>query len=431
MNEDIQLYFGKEEFKRLFSLFKQQVERLGKVGGSVTLSHPTPSERVVIGKWMGKLYEERATKLSVSLSRFEKGLLGTKFEEYKLWGILEITLGVTLVSKKEREDRVKLERASFFEHCYELYPHKYTRILLSCILQKKVGATSFISSYNQQQRIEIETIFKAVSLLPETLERLPVFAERIARDPHYFDKESKLIIALEVVSSTLEKRVYRSTLSAEEEMQLLGEFLLAKDDLHNFVSLYGLYGDRNHEPCAYWKEAVKEHAVQNIPLREIAKMTRVFPAVGRTVFVVENSGVFSSLLDLLGNVTVPIVCTHGNFKTSGLMLLERLIEVGAIIYYSGDIDANGVLFAERLRKKFGNQVIPWRMTNMDYLASLSSVTLSDVALKKLSRLVHKPLWSQLVTSMIDERRVGYQERLLNDMHSDIRQKCSVRQDIND
>lgn len=47
----------------------------------------------------------------------------------------------------------------------------------------------------------------------------------------------------------------------------------------------------------------------NMPLRELLKIDKVVPAEGSQVYIVENSGVFSSLLDIVPNA--PLACTHG------------------------------------------------------------------------------------------------------------------------
>lgn len=138
------------------------------------------------------------------------------------------------------------------------------------------------------------------------------------------------------------------------------------------------------------------------------------PDQPKVAFVVENSGVFSEILDRFGATRLqPIVCAHGQFKLACLMLLDKLAAAGITIYYSGDFDPEGLQMASRLLQRYPGQAVPWRYTVDDYGHCVSEVTLSGSCLKRVDtstihswprcgtecapygRRVTKSIWSRL------------------------------------
>lgn len=403
-------YFGKRSFRRLFSLFKDKIESLNAVGGTVKFV-PTEEERVAIENWLGEKFTEQT--VSVSLIKFEKRLRGSKYEDLFLWELVEWVTQAPIVSKKERILTEEESRLNYFTRLLERFPHPNAQLLVQKFMAKESGTGSFIMSYNAGEYTSIEYALKAVSEFPQegTFERLPVFAERIAGDPHYFDKNKKLYHAIELLISEKDGRTYRSSLNAEDEANLLAMVGLAKDDLHSFVTCFGLEAYCDNRLLQQWHWANQDGIVQNIPLRSLQNIDSIKPVRGNKVFIVENSGVYSSILDKLDGI-YPVVCTHGNFKLSGLLLLDKLVKGGAELYYSGDIDINGILLAKYLKKKYGDKIRFWRMGIEEYRRSISQVPLSTLALKKLDSNEDAEL-KEVIQEMNVIKKAGYQEPLLD------------------
>lgn len=290
------------------------------------------------------------------------------------------------------------------------------------MLRREKGVTGLLASYNKGDKESIEILLKAISNLPTDGEfvRIPIFAERIAGNPHYFDKTTKLTQALELLLAAQENRHYRSDMDAEEKANLLSVFGLAKDDLHSFVTCYGLEAYYKDEQVKQWFWANKEKTVQNIPLRSINRIDRVEPTEGEVVFVIENSAVYSSVIDMLEDNLVPIVCTHGNFKLSGLLMLNKLVKSNTIIYYSGDMDVKGITMANYLKKKYGENVWFWRMGIEDYFESISQVKINEKSLRRLN-YIHEPCLQPVIDILKEKMIAGYQEPLIAKYVSDIKQ----------
>lgn len=175
---------------------------------------------------------------------------------------------------------------------------------------------------------------------------------------------------------------------------------------------------RNGKELKQWYWANIEKSVQNISLRSLQYIDQVKPVKGNKVFVLENSGVYSSVLDELKEV-YPVVCTHGNFKLSGILLLDKLVQDGAELYYSGDLDVNGVMMANSLKTRYGSKVHFWRMGREEYLRCVSQVYITSTSLERLNSVIESEL-KEVIEEIHKIKKAGYQEPLLELYLSDIK-----------
>jgi uncharacterized protein (TIGR02679 family) len=95
---------------------------------------------------------------------------------------------------------------------------------------------------------------------------------------------------------------------------------------------------------------------------------------GRTVFVCENPAVVAAAADEVGAMCAPLICIHGQLKTSARLLLNHLSDAGWELAYHGDFDWPGLQIANRIIAR--HHARPWRMGASDY----RSVPLSSVPL---------------------------------------------------
>lgn len=94
---------------------------------------------------------------------------------------------------------------------------------------------------------------------------------------------------------------------------MLLQYKILRDDITNYVTGANLLAETEKGIHPMWEGAALTHSVMNIPVRELVSLKRVYPADGRkSVWIVENSGVYSSILDKVPHV--PLICTHGQFK---------------------------------------------------------------------------------------------------------------------
>jgi len=165
-----------------------------------------------------------------------------------------------------------------------------------------------------------------------------------------------------------------------------------------------------------WVEAARARLVRNVPLRELITIDRIYPDKGEKVFIVDNSGVCSTLLDAL--LQTPMMTTFGQVRLASWRLLNLLVQEDVKLYYSGDLVPEGLKMAQTLYDRYPEHVILWRMSEADYLNTSPKVRLSDERLKKLNSLTHPELIA-VAKRMQQTKKAGYQEALVKDMIEDI------------
>lgn len=95
--------------------------------------------------------------------------------------------------------------------------------------------------------------------------------------------------------------------------------------------------------------------------------------------------------------------------------MDKLAESGAAFLYSGDCDPEGLGIANRLLQKYQNARL-WHMSAEEYGAA--NQPLPEERLKKLPEKLH-PQLQPLAAAMRENKKVLYQESLLQEMEKDL------------
>ncbi|MFJ5563213.1 TIGR02679 domain-containing protein [Lysinibacillus xylanilyticus] len=418
--EAIKYFRERAGFSRLFLEFAKRIESLGYVGGHVVLTKLTQEEQVLLRNWFQKDYSSQKSA-KISLKKFEEKFEGTRFEGTSLFEVVEEVLVRKLVYKKEEKDENERLKSKFFEVLEKTYMSETSTLLTTAILEKHPLHVGFSTTYNRGTLNELEKVYKAVSVLPlEKPIRLPLFAEKVTGNPHEFDNDGKFISALQMIREKLHGVAIQNNPNAEFINQLLFDFGILKDDITNDVTIFGLIGERNGNVLRSWEESFREKSVRNEPLREIAKLDRVYPIKkDGPVFVVENSGVFSSIIDELEDCSISIICTHGQFKLAAIQIIKLLAKEDCTIYYSGDFDPEGLLMAYALKQRHPTNIRYWNYSVEDYVKTLSNVEISSNRLQKLNNIKDVEL-ENLLQQMKEIKKVAYQEKQIKDLVNDIK-----------
>ncbi len=205
--------------------------------------------------------------------------------------------------------------------------------------------------------------------------------------------------------------------NAHQWRELLLSNGIVPDNISSIVHIYGLRlqieGDwhsaydafcRRQEPCAVTMENLRE-------------LTAVQPTEDK-VYIVENEMVFCYLLKHLKQKNVTLLCTSGQLRSAAVKLMPFLLDSGAEIYYSGDTDPDGIRIADRLWRKYGDRIHVWRMSEEDYMKSLSKEEIGSISMKKLET-VENPVLRRTANEVRKKKRAGYQENILKDLLEDI------------
>ncbi|SIS44918.1 TIGR02679 family protein [Salimicrobium flavidum] len=411
-------FFRSEPFLRLFTDFRNKYESLGRIGGSVSLKTYEEAEIIAVAEFLGKPPEKMRHK-RVSLEAFEKRLAVTKFEELTLFEILQSYFGERIVSKKEQVAGEAQRLSSLFATIEERYPELSFWV---SVLREKPPSTYLFFPWMEEEEHFLE-LMQQLNLAfcrrpdPGDGERLPKFSQRITGDPHAFDTEKKLgKLWIHLLSTAEGIPVPRSTEGIAELMETYG---VLRDDLMNYVTCANLLAEEEGNLHPVWWEAYRKNLARNVTLRELVSIDRIYPAETKEVFVVENSGVCSMILDEAP--TVPIVATQGQVKLSTWKLLDSLVENGAILKYSGDFDPEGLKMADLIKKRYEGNAVLWHMSLKDYEKSVTDVVLPEARLKKLDTLETLEL-IEVAKVMRKKGKSGYQEALVEEM---IREMKSV------
>lgn len=426
LQECIQYFKEEPGLSRLLQKLIERYRSLGRIGGSVRLHELKAHEKEALSAFFRKDYMRQASA-TISFAAFEHSFTKTKYAELAIIDIFEAYEGKKIKTNSEQQLQNEWDKQAFFQLLKQEAPILAT--WLSFIERKGRGTRPFHSLY-EKDRSELKKIIhlveQAIKGLPRNgrFERLPIFSQRIAKDPHAFDLDTELGRAfLHVLQFTLhqknEWRIIKNQLNTEEVNEILQVFHIFRDDLLNFVTVIGVQGWSNLVINPTMEAAVDTKTVLNLPLREIVRLTSARPHIGKRIFIVENSGVCSAILDRWQlPFCPPLICTHGQFKLAALMLLDLCAKEGIEMCYSGDFDPEGLLMAQRLSIRHPKNVQLWRYLRHDYDKALST---KEVQLDKLAQLnrIHLPELESVKLALLKTNYAGYQEELIDDLMSDM------------
>ncbi|MFC4620178.1 TIGR02679 family protein [Camelliibacillus cellulosilyticus] len=428
MNHKLQVFRDEPGFLKLFALFKEKYRSLGRVGGTVSLAGFSREEIESIAGFLAESTDALQEKGKISLLVFEKALKQTPFADYTLVQLLEEVLKEPIVTKRE-ESAMKAEReAAFLTALHEACPEGAA--WWNWIDGRSVDTRWIWALYNQNAEDlydKLLKVFQAFKRLPQTgqYERLPLFAQRTTGNPHFFDMNQtagKLFLHCLFVDQTLNgSQIAGLPRTTEEINDLLGVYRLLRDDLWSFITCRGFWAETESGLHPVWTAAVHTDAVLNVPMRELIHLKAIRPAKGDSVWIVENSSVCSTLIDAIPGA--PLVCTHGQFRTAAWLFFDHLVQCGVRLFYSGDLDPEGIAMADRLKSRYPDHVILWRMDIAAYQQSMSEEDVSS----RLSKLgsVTAPELNDVLGLIKLKGKAGYQEALTPELIRDVKNQFSI------
>ena len=421
----VKYFKDNKAYKRLFIELRKKWKMYGGPSGYVIINNATAEEREAIKLVMGKSY--CGPDLRIRVSDFETALQETKFKGVGLREILESYFSESMVTNKN----VRLEKMSskkkFFEEIQEEIAGKYGYDDIASWLQKalserKYGYHLLSAEYERsgkEMKAVLHHVFEVIVRL-QSLDhqkiRLAVLSAEVTSNPHYFDRGNtagKLLIhTLSFINGISE------TQNAEEILELYYLSGIQPDDISSYTALYGISLFTESGLHTAYETFIKEEEPYLVTLSNLNKIVKA-DCKSKIVFVLENQMVFSHLCESLAGMMISMICTSGQMKTASLLLIDLLCESGCKLYYSGDIDPEGIGIADRVLSRHPEHIIPWRMTKEDYESSVSNETLDETRIKKLDRIKDARL-DDVVNALRKEKKAGYQELLIESLLGDIK-----------
>lgn len=423
-----------KESGRCFQELRKKWRSYGRAAGQITIKDASPEERRMIGGVVGKVFYDETIRFS--FKEFEQGLQKTRFAPVEIKDVLDEYFGETLSTNQGQKAEEQQEKSGFFKELGDHFLNLRNQETMASVrkstaftwirdmeVQKRYGYQLLIREYGRDRRqaqILAENVGEALVRLEMAKavgkeSPLAVFAADISGNPHYFDRGTSAGQLLVHGICYLEKTAFPE--NAHQWRGLLLRVGIVPDNVSSMVHAYGLHlrTKEGWHPAYEAFCARKEPCV--ITLENLRGMTGV-QAAGDRVYVVENEMVFSYLLDKGKGKELTLLCTSGQLRAVALELIPFILDSGAEIYYSGDMDPDGLGIADRLWQKFGDRIRIWRMSPEDYASSLSGESIGAAGIAKLEN-IQNPMLQETAACIKEKRVAAYQENLLRDLLEDI------------
>jgi uncharacterized protein (TIGR02679 family) len=412
VDDALAFFKAKPGLRRLLDGLVAKYRSLGRMAGKVTLKQLSETEANDLNGLFGSAFVA-GDEAKIAFQAFVATLEASRFSEVSCLELLEAWAGEPLISNAEAKQRAQDQFLAQLDQMQRKFQHK--RVSDWC----KAVAKGHIKWRKSEDPQLMQQLCQALVMLPAEPTRLPVFAAQISGDPHALDLGRSLTTHFLIAVKWFDSAEDETALSETERITSQFErFNLIRDDIANFVTLTGLIATQAETDHPVWRAAAENNVVLNTPLRELLGLTSVLPYRKTPhVFVVENSTVFSALLDRFTEQSIPLICSHGQFKLAFLRLIDLLVGSGCQVHYSSDCDPEGLLMAQRLCQRH-DQITPWRMHLADYQRSKSASRISETRLKKLQQ-INQPSLVETATAIAADGRAGYQESLLPELIADI------------
>lgn len=424
-------YFkSRKAYLRCLKELRKKWESYGKAAGYITLRNSTEEERRAIGGIVGKVFYEQDIRFS--FAEFEQGLQRTRFAPADMKEVLEAYFGEKLSTNRGQREALQKRKTDFLNDIRAYFLNCRGREsaavlwIKAVISDKKYGYQILVREY-QKERQQAETSVKNVGDALDLLEEnnrtrnewpLSVFAAEISGNPHYFDRGTVPgQLLLHAICFLMQTELPES---AHQWRELLLSVGITPDNVSSMVHAYGLHlQTKNGWHPAY--DAFCRLGEPYVITMENLKGITGARAEGDRVYVVENEMVFSYLLEHAGNEKVTLICTSGQLRAVALELIPFILDSGADIYYSGDIDPDGIGIADRLWQKFGERIHIWRMSPEDYERGISKEAIGNNGLAKLEN-VRNPQLRETAEHVREKCAAAYQENLLEELTGDMQLK---------
>ena len=421
INEAVEYFKKKPVYEKLFNEFKKKYESHGKIGGIAVLTGLSTGDKEDISSFLMKDFTSEE-EVRVSAKLFEKALLKSRFSSLTILDIITHYFGIKLRTNKEKSEEDVGKRAEYLAELTGYTDKAYIKEWLTGVFCTGAdGAVVIARSYNADKnelKIILQKLIKAIPMLPyfqggKKKELLAVFAAQAAGNPHFFDDNTLAGNLLTAFLRDYFRFGYEDDLSeAENRSKVLFKAGLIKDTLSNDVIAYGIRGrcvdgslHQGMEGFLHQKEPVK------LSLLTLANLEETFTnSVDRRIYIVENPAVFSILTSRFPEKA--FICSYGQIRRAVFMLLD-LFDKNTVFSYAGDFDPEGLLIAERLKKRYGDRLTFWKYEPEMYIKYMSEEKLTNQRIKKLDGVRDAALL-KIAELMREEGSAAYQESMLEE-----------------
>ena len=430
VEEALEYFKNGTGFTRLMDGINDIYIRYDRCFGAVRLSRPSPEEENAISVFFKRDYYNQAL-IRIGLADFERQAQKLFSPEFKLAELLEAYFGKRY-SRKPGPRVTNIFSIHIEDKILPKYAGKAAEPWLReiCTHVKRVYRFWSEMFAHEPQKVErtLTVICDALPYLPVAPERadspggrgkavrLSEFSRERTGDAETFclpGAEAKLFLR------ALAKLYGRQCpTSPEDASALYYRAGLLSGGALNTVTARGLIARRGNAADEASAAYDKTNEAYVLTLENIDGFTSV-EAYGGKVFIMENVSVFSAVSERARDIKCSLLCASGEFNPAFGRLLDLLSASGAKLYYSGDMDFNGLCLADRIYLAYPKHFVPWRYCKADYERFNAEYDPFLPEHKKDLGLHNEDL-AALLSAIRKQGRVVSQSALIPDLVNDIR-----------
>lgn len=418
MNEEFCQYLSDNEFSGFMQLWKKQYEKYGTCKGSIDLVLDD-SNRECISGLMGKDYYG-VDCVHITFRQLQKAILNTKYENCDFNEVLKMYFNQDVFTNEYRQEQEQLRVQNIFKHFFKQEGKSQQWIYNTYTNRDSVYIRIVQASKENEQKCinTVCVVMKALNHLPmweNKKENISIFASYHTKNPHAFDKNTfAYYLMMHGIVYFLKVDFPKTNLEQNEILYRAG---LYQDGISNYCSVARLQAfNENNQPHLGWAGFYDSYEALNVNMDNLLHIH--FITCCDRVYIVENPSVFQALLKKIKKEKIKkigLVCTNGQLNYSAYLLLDILVNSNIEIYYSGDMDPEGLLIADKIKQRYPSIKL-WCYDVSQYEISKSKEQATDQRMHMLDALKDETLIRIGKCISENKNRVGYQENMIEEYH---------------
>lgn len=418
MNEEFCQYLSDNEFSEFMQLWKKQYEKYGTCKGSIDLVL-NDSNRECISGLMGKDYYG-VDCVHITFRQLQKAILNTKYENCDFNEVLKMYFNQRVLTNKYRQEQEQMRVQNIFKQFFKQEGKSQQWIYNTYTNRDSVYIRIVQASKENEQKCinAVCVVMKALNHLPmwkNKKENISIFASYHTKNPHAFDKNTfAYYLMMHGIVYFLKVDFPKTNLEQNEILYRAG---LYQDGISNYCSVARLQAfNENNQPHLGWAGFYGSYEALNVNMDNLLHIH--FITCCDRVYIVENPSVFQALLKKIKKEKIEkigLVCTNGQLNYSAYLLLDILVNSNIEIYYSGDMDPEGLLIADKIKQRYPSIKL-WCYDVRQYEISKSKEQATDQRMHMLDALKDETLIRIGKCISENKNRVGYQENMIEEYH---------------
>ena len=418
MNEEFCQYLSDNEFSEFMQLWKKQYEKYGTCKGSIDLVLDD-SNRECISGLMGKDYYG-VDCVHITFRQLQKAILNTKYENCDFNEVLKMYFNQDVFTNEYRQEQGQMRVQNIFKHFFKQEGKSQQWIYNTYTNRDSVYIRIVQASKENEQKCinTVCVVMKALNHLPmweNKKENISLFASYHTKNPHAFDKNTfAYYLMMHGIVYFLKVDFPKTNLEQNEILYRAG---LYQDGISNYCSVARLQAlNENNRPHLGWAGFYDSYEALNVNMDNLLHIH--FITCCDRAYIVENPSVFQALLKKIKKEKIKkigLVCTNGQLNYSAYLLLDILVNSNIEIYYSGDMDPEGLLIADKIKQRYPSIKL-WCYDVSQYEISKSKEQATDQRMHMLDALKDETLIRIGKCISENKNRVGYQENMIEEYH---------------